>query len=70
MLNRYAKVWLSNLKYTLTLHACKRFELHTFSSFRKIKTNSLLPRNTDQQYVIFGTNGEFEKSENDNFRLL
>ena len=45
----YAKFWLSDLKDTLMLHACRRFELHTFSGFREIKTNSLLPRITDQQ---------------------
>ena len=54
----------------MMLHACKRFELHTFNSFREMKTNSLLPRITDQQLRHFGTNGEFEKSESDNFRLL
>ena len=46
------------------LHACKKFELHTLSSFTreiKAKINS---------YVIFGSDREFEKSENDNFRLL
>ena len=58
---------LSNLKDTLMLHAREKFELHTFSGFREIETNSLLPKITD---VIFGTNGEFEKSENDSFRLL
>ena len=35
------------------LHACERFELYTFSSFREIKTNSLLPRFTDQQLSHF-----------------
>ena len=35
------------------LHACERFELYTFSSFREIKTNSLLPRITDQQLRHF-----------------
>ena len=32
---------------------CERFELHTFSSFAEIKTNSLLPRITDQQLRQF-----------------
>ena len=40
---------LPNLKDTLMLHACKKSELHTFSSFREINTNSLLPKITDQQ---------------------
>ena len=40
---------LTNLKDTLMLHACKKSELHTFSSFREINTNSLLPKITDQQ---------------------
>ena len=35
------------------LHACGRFELHTFSSFREIETNSLLPRIADQQLRHF-----------------
>ena len=35
------------------LHACKRFELHTFSSFREIKKTSLLPRITNQQLRHF-----------------
>ena len=48
------------------LQACKRFELHTFSSFKEIRTNSLLPRMTDQQLRHF----QLEKSENNNFRLL
>ena len=51
--NHYAKFWLFNLKDTMMLHACERFELHTFSSFREIKTNSLLPRITDQQLRHF-----------------
>ena len=51
--NHYAKFWLSNLKDTLMLHACGRFELHTFSSFREIRTNGLLPRITDQQLRHF-----------------
>ena len=65
--NHYAKFWLTNLKDTLMLHARKRFELHTFSSFREIKTNNFLPRITDQQ---LRTNGEFKKLENDSFRVL
>ena len=35
------------------LHACKRFELHTFCSFREIKTKTLLPGITDQQLRHF-----------------
>ena len=35
------------------LHACEKFELHNFSSFRETKTNSLLPRITDQQLRHF-----------------
>ena len=35
------------------LHACERFELHILSSFNEIKTNSLLPRITDQQLRHF-----------------
>ena len=35
------------------LHACERFELHTFSSLREIITNGLLPRITDQQLRHF-----------------
>ena len=31
------------------LHASERSELHTVSCFREIKTNSLLPKITDQQ---------------------
>ena len=34
-------------------HTCERFELHTFSSFKQIETNSLLPRITDQQLRHF-----------------
>ena len=40
---------LTNLKDNLMLHACKKAELHTFSSFREINTNSLLPKITDRQ---------------------
>ena len=39
----------ASLKDTLMVHACKRYKLHTFSSFREIKTNSLLPKIIDQQ---------------------
>ena len=35
------------------LHACERFELHTFSSFREIKTNNLVPGITDEQLDSF-----------------
>ena len=35
------------------LHGCKRFELNTLSSFRKVKTNDLLPRIADQQLSHF-----------------
>ena len=35
------------------LHAFERSELHTFGSFREIKTNSLSPRITDQQLMSF-----------------
>ena len=49
----YTKFWLSNLKDALMLHACERFELHTFGRFREIKTNSLLPRTTDQKLRHF-----------------
>ena len=31
------------------LHGCKKSEPHTFSSFREINTNGLLPKITDQQ---------------------
>ena len=51
--NHDATFWLTNLKDTLMLHACERFELHTFSSFREITTNSLLPRIIDQQLRHF-----------------
>ena len=59
--NHYAKFWASYLEDTLMLHACQKSELHTFGSFREIKTNSLLPRIADQSYVIFGTNEEVRK---------
>ena len=31
---------LANLTDTLMLHACKKSELHTFSGFREINTNT------------------------------
>ena len=67
--NYYAKFWLSNLNDTLMLHACERFELHAFSSFREIKTNifTLQIQLLINSHLIFGTNGESERSENDNF---
>ena len=46
--------------------ACKRFQLHTFCSFREIAYYRKLLINS---YVIFGTNGEFEKSETTIFDL-
>ena len=48
------------------LLACKRFE-GVFNSVREIKTDSILTRITDPQLHHFSTNGEFEKSENNNF---
>ena len=35
------------------LHACEKCKIHTFSSFREIKTNSLLPRIAGQQLRHF-----------------
>ena len=53
MFNHYLKFLLTILKDTLILHTCKRFELYTFISVREIKTNSLLPKITDQQLHHF-----------------
>ena len=45
-------VTIASLEDTLMLHDCQRLELHTFSSFREIKTKSLVPRIADQQLPV------------------
>ena len=57
-------------KGTLMRHACERFKLHTFSSFEEIRQIACYRELLINSYVIFDTNEEFEKAENDNFRLL
>ena len=52
------------------LHGCERFEFDTFSNFRETKTNSLLPRITDQQLRDFRHRWGARKVGKRQFRLL
>ena len=53
----------------LLVYDYMKFELHIFCNLGKIRTNSTFPRISDQQLRHFLIIGEFEKSENDIFRL-